>query len=136
MMYLPATSVGTVHWATAEAYAGDVIAKLLRMDWKPGQFVNVNFPDCPPEEVQGIRVTTQGMRPPGAFQPIRRVDERYVPYYWIKIQYKTGAEGASGPGTDLQAITDGEIAVTPVQLDWTAQAFKDRLKGAFGDLSL
>ena len=121
---------GTVHWATAEAYAGDVIAKLLRMDWKPGQFVNVNFPDCPPEEVQGIRVTTQGMRPPGAFQPIRRVDERYVPYYWIKIDHP---EGGHAEGNDLQAMVDRYVSVTPLQLDMTDRSALPGLEALFAE---
>ncbi len=39
-----------VHWATAEAWAGRVIEKLLGLAWRPGSFINVNFPDCPPED--------------------------------------------------------------------------------------
>lgn len=109
----------TVHWATAEAYAGLVIEKLLRMEWRPGQFVNVNFPDCLPEQVQGIRVTSQGLRPPGAFKPMKRIDERHVPYYWIKIDHP---EGGHADGNDLQAMVDNCVSVTPLQLDMTDRA--------------
>ena len=37
-----------------------------------------------------MRVTTQGRRLPGSFRPVRRVDERNFPYYWIKLAYETG----------------------------------------------
>jgi 5'-nucleotidase len=118
----------TVHWATAEAWAGKVIEKLLGMEWRPGQFVNVNFPDCPPGDVRGIRVTTQGLRPPGAFRPIRRVDERHVPYYWIKIDHP---EGGHAEGNDLQAILDNHVSVTPLQLDMTDTGALAGLKTLF-----
>lgn len=106
----------TVHWATSEAWAARVIEKLLRLEWRPGSFVNVNFPDCPPEDVRGIRVTTQGLRPPGTFRPVRRVDERHVPYYWTRIDFP---DGGHAPGNDLQAVLDKEVSVTPLQLDMT-----------------
>ena len=52
---------GEAPWATAEAYAPDVIRTLVRQpDWPAGTLVNVNFPDAPPEAVSGIRVTSQG----------------------------------------------------------------------------
>ena len=120
---------GTVHWATAEAWAGQVIEKLLGIQWRPGSFINVNFPDCPPEEVRGIRVTTQGLRPPGTFRPMRRVDERHVPYYWTKIDY---ADGGHAPGNDLQAALDREVSVTPLQLDMTDRVALAGLRGVFG----
>ena len=103
-------------WACAEAHGADIIARLLRYDWKPGTLVNVNFPDCPPQDVTGIRVTRLGQRPPGAFIPEARVDARHVPYYWVKIALP---EGGHAPGNDLQAMLDKEISITPLQLDMT-----------------
>ncbi len=120
---------GIVHWATAEAWAGQVIEKLLGMQWRPGSFINVNFPDCPPEEVRGIRVTAQGLRPPGAFRPMRRVDERHVPYYWTKIEFPVGGHA---PGNDLQAALDREVSVTPLQLNMTDTEALAGLRGVFG----
>lgn len=127
---------GHVHWDTAETYLERVLEGVLAAGFDKSTFVNVNFPPVAPDQVKGIRVAEMGLRPPGSFKPEARVDARTKPYYWIKIQYTTGAEGASGKGTDLQAIADGEISVTPVQLDWTAHPFKTRLQGAFGTLSL
>lgn len=117
-----------IHWATAEKFAPRVLEKLLEMDWQKGQFVNVNFPDCPPDEVAGMRVTRQGIRPEGAFRPIGRVDERHVPYWWIKIGFP---EGGNQPGNDLQAALDKEISITPLQLDMTDHGALDRMESLF-----
>lgn len=115
---------GDVHWSTAEKYAPTLIEKLLAVEWRPNTFVNVNFPDAPPEKVTGVRVVAQGLRPPGSFTPKRRVDERDVPYYWIKLSYK---EGDIAPGTDLEAARDLAVSICPIQLDLTSASFRKRL---------
>lgn len=121
---------GPVHWDTARRYTAPVLEKLLTCDWEPGSFVSVNFPDVPSDKVTGLRVTTQGRRLPGSFQPVRRVDERDVPYYWIKLAYQTGD---LEPGTDLAAIAENAVSITPMQLDLTAQAFRHYLGRAFAE---
>jgi 5'-nucleotidase len=120
-----------VHWATAKRFAPALLEQLLACDWEPGAFVNVNFPDAPPDKVTRTRVTTQGRRLPGSFRPVRRVDEREFPYYWIKLAYNVGELEA---GTDLHAIAENEISVTPMHLDFTANAFRRYLDRAFAGL--
>lgn len=119
---------GPVHWDTARRYAVPILDKLMTCDWEPGSFVSVNFPDAPPDKVTGTRVTSQGRRLPGSFQPARRVDERDVPYYWIKLAYQTGD---LEPGTDLHAVAENAISITPMQLDLTAHSFRHYLGRAF-----
>lgn len=119
-----------VHWETSERFLPGVIETLLGADWLQGAFVNVNVPNVPPEEVTGVRLTRQGRRPPGSFKPVRRVDERHVPYYWIKIAH---SEGGYDPETDLEAIRDKAISVTPLQLDMTSEAMRRALTAAFAD---
>jgi 5'/3'-nucleotidase len=121
---------GEVHWATAKRFGPPILARLLACDWEPGTFVNVNFPDAPPERVAGIRVTSQGRRLPGSFRPVRRVDEREFPYYWIKLTYKTGE---LQDGTDLRAIAGNEVSITPMHLDFTANEFRHYLARAFAE---
>jgi 5'-nucleotidase len=124
------TSGGEVHWDTAKRYAVPILQKLLVCDWEPGSFVNVNFPDALPEHVTGTSVTTQGQRSPGSFQPVRRVDERNVPYYWIKLAYQLGG---LEPGTDLRAISENAVSITPMQLDLTAHSFRHYLDRVLKD---
>ncbi|HYA72801.1 MAG TPA: 5'/3'-nucleotidase SurE, partial [Roseiarcus sp.] len=73
-------------------------------------------------------VTTQGRRLPGSFKPVRRVDERDFPYYWIKLTYQNGDLEA---GTDLEAIDQRAVSITPMQMDLTAASFRHYLDRAF-----
>jgi 5'-nucleotidase len=117
-----------VPWDTAERYTPIVLEALMEAEWQPNNFVNVNFPDALPDEVTGTRVTSQGQRPPGSFRPERRVDARDVPYYWIKLAYEVGGFDR---GTDLEAIRDKALSITPVQLNMTAHPFREQLEHRF-----
>jgi 5'-nucleotidase len=122
------TRRGTVPWETAEKYTPVVLERLLAVEWHPNTFVNVNFPDAMPDAVTGFRVVTQGQRPPGSFVPDGRIDGRDVPYYWIKLDYK---DGGFEPGSDLEAIRDNAIAISPIQLNMTAERFRTDLLRSF-----
>ena len=119
---------GEAIWETARRWARPVLEKLLLCDWEPNSFVNVNFPDCRPDAVAGIRVTEQGWRLPGSFRPERRIDGRAMPYYWLRLAYEIGDVD---PASDLQAMKDNMVSVTPMQLDLTAHAFRRYLLGQF-----
>lgn len=117
-----------IHWETARHYAPIVIRQLLDLEWHQGLFVNVNFPDCPLDQASGIRATTQGQRPAGSFKPVRRVDERHVPYYWIKIAFP---EGGHADGNDLQAALDRTVSVTPLRIEMTAHDMVPQVAALF-----
>ncbi len=103
-------------WETSERHLPGVIEALMAMEWPSGCFMNVNVPNVAPEAITGISVTRQGQRPPGGFLPIRRVDERTVPYFWVKI---CPQEGDLLEGTDLHAVANNRISITPMGLDLT-----------------
>ena len=68
---------GQADFAAAEKHAPDLINSLFELDqWPAGSFININFPDAPPEQVEGVRVTTQGQRLPGTFSIDSRIDAR------------------------------------------------------------
>lgn len=115
-------------WETSEKFLPEIIEKLINMEWKDGTFINVNVPNVVPEEIVGVRVTKQGRRPPGSYTPVRRVDERHVPYYWIKIAF---TKGNDHEGTDLEAIRDNAISITSLQLDMTDHKTNDELSSLF-----
>lgn len=118
---------GTARWDAARELLPALLTKLvMNEDWPTGSFLNVNFPDALPTEITGVRVTQQGQRPPGAFSIDARIDARNVPYFWVKISYP---EGEKAPDTDLHAIHDNAVSITPVQLDFTNYAWRERLKG-------
>ena len=116
------------NFAPAAAFCPDLLRKLVALqEWPAGSFININFPDVPVAEVSGVRLTTQGQRPPGSFSILRRVDARAQPYYWVKIAYTTGNEFAD---TDLHAIAHKAVAVTPIKMDFTDNAWRERLAGS------
>lgn len=107
-----------IKWATAEQFAPRVIERLLTTPWPEDVLVNVNFPDVVADEVAGIKVTTQGKRKIGDTL-LERLDPRGEPYLWIGA-LRESAE--PGEGTDLAAIADRYVSVTPVHLDMTHHA--------------
>lgn len=118
-----------IQWETAERYAPDIIRKLYPTDWADDLLINVNFPDCAPDEVAGHDVTFQGRRE-GLGEPLEeRLDPRGHPYIWIGLQ---SFGKAFAPGSDLQAIVDRKISITPVHLDLTHQDSLEKIGQALG----
>ena len=118
-----------VPWSTAEHHAGDVIRRLTAIGWPRQTLINVNFPDVPPDRVQGIAAVRQGRRKI-ADNLSERVDPRGRPYYWIGPMREEDA-AASPPDTDLGAIGEGKVSLTPINLDLTNFRALDALKQAF-----
>lgn len=116
-----------VPWATAAAYAPQIIRRLLDFGFPPGILYNVNLPDRPPDQVRGIEITTQG-RLEHALHIDERIDARGNPYFWLAYRR---AAGERVPGTDLFALESGSVSVTPLRLDLTDYKLAERLRGHF-----
>ncbi len=115
-------------WEVAERHAPELIDKLLTLDLPEGTFLNVNFPCCAPEEVKGVRVTAQGKLESG-LSVDKRTDGRGLPYYWLTFRERLSA---FADDSDLQAIGENYLSVTPLKLDLTDHAVRDRIKAALG----
>lgn len=119
-----------VPWSCAETHGPSVIGKLVETGWPDDVLINVNFPDCLPEQVKGVEVTEQGKRDLQTAALDRRIDARGNPYYWIGFRR---VRSEPSRGTDLAAIYEGRISVTPLHLNLTEYAVRDRLKAVFGE---
>jgi len=117
-------------WDTARQHGPGIIRKVLDRGIPRDVLVNVNFPDCAPDQVQGIAVTAQGKRDQEWLRIDARQDGRGNPYYWIA--FSRGPRPPSRNGTDLQALTDHWISVTPLRIDMTDEPFMTRLAELFG----
>ncbi len=105
-------TVGQEDFSAATDHGAEVTRKVLAIDWPPGVLVNINFPPA----VKGVRVTEQGFRDYGNIRMEKRTDPRGFPYYW----HSYGREPSTpGHRTDLEAMHDGMISVTPLHLDMT-----------------
>ena len=116
-----------IRWQTALAHAPGLLRRLLAAEWMPSCVMNVNFPDREPGEVAGTRVTVQGRRDPGLLQIEERRDTWGNPYYWLAFERR---RSSAAEGTDLAAVYAGYISVTPLFLDLTYQAMRERVSRA------
>ncbi len=113
------------HWSTAIKFGPDIIRRVLTPGIPRDVLINVNFPDCPPGEVKGIAVTSQGRNRQERLQIDARQDGRGNAYYWIAYVRMRGTPPADG--TDISALADNRIAVTPLRLDMTDEPFMTQL---------
>ena len=118
----------TVPFAAAEAWAERVLRPLVDFAPAPGTLINVNFPALTPEKINGIRVCRQGIRDYGRLRIVERTDPRGYNYYWFGLGPMIQTPGHS---TDLEAMDDGYVSVTPLHLDLTHEASLEGLRGRF-----
>ena len=117
---LPAMAVslaGTelTHYATAARVAARLVRRLTEDPLPADTLLNVNVPDIPFEALAGFRVARLGHRHK-AEPVIRSADPRGRPIYWVG---PPGDEEDAGPGTDFDAIRQGYVSLTPIQVDLT-----------------
>jgi 5'-nucleotidase len=117
-----------VPWAIGEKAAPDIIRKLLEMPWPRSTLFNINFPAVSTGSRPDIAITSQGRRVI-ADNMHDGVDPRGRPFYWIG---PTLEKGEAEPGTDVAAITEDKISVTPVYLDLTNVPVLAKLRDLFG----
>lgn len=119
-------------FAATKHWAAKVLAPLIAMQMAHRTLININFPALPADQVKGIRPTRQGFHDYDRGSLIEGTDPRGRPYFWFGLQ---DAEHTLDHGTDLEAIEDGYISITPLQLDLTHYAAIDTLAGVFEGVS-
>ena len=115
-------------WHTAESHAGGLISRLYDIGWPADVLLSVNFPDVPAASVTATAVTRQGRRIAGT-KIVAGTDPRNRPYYWIGA---SSPEDVAVEGTDVGALADGAISVTPLHLDLTHEEAHQALTRQLG----
>ena len=105
-----------VPFGAASAWGAKVLEKLIDAPMAERTLINVNFPAIPAEEVKGIRVVRQGFHDYARGTIVEGRDPRGYRYFWFGLDQ---IEHTLDHGTDLEAIEEGYVAVTPLQLDLT-----------------
>ena len=108
-----------VSFDAAETWGERVLRPLLDTPFAERTLVNVNFPPLAAGEVKGIRVVRQGFHDYARGSVVEGTDPRGFSYYWFGLH---GIEHTAGHATDLEAVADGFVSVTPLQLDFTHDA--------------
>ena len=106
----------TVPFAAAESWGARVLRPLVDMAFTARTLVNINFPPLAADAVKGVRVARQGFHDYSRGSIVKGTDPRGYPYYWFGLH---GVEQTPGHESDLEAIADGYIAVTPLHVDLT-----------------
>ncbi|MBO6576144.1 MAG: 5'/3'-nucleotidase SurE [Rhodothermales bacterium] len=118
---IDAVAVSYCRWtggdfAPSAVWARRIVDQVIHRGLPPGILLNVNVPDRPAHELQGVRVTRQA-RSRWEESYSERLDPFERPYYWMA---GTFVNLDDGDNTDLHAIEQGYVSVTPVQHDLTA----------------
>lgn len=115
-------------WDCAATHGAAVVRKILEVGIPKDILVNVNFPHRQPDEVTGHAITVQGRRSAELMRIEERHDGRGIPYYWLAFQR---GKFDPGRGTDLEALQQGKISITPLRLDLTDEPTLTRYAAAF-----
>ena len=116
-------------WQAAISHGAPVISALLDRGWPADCVININFPDCGADDVTGIEVTKQGFRDLHEMHAVKRVDPRGRSYYWMDFHI---FQQTLVDGTDLKAVAENRISVTPLHLDLTHYEAMSRLRKSLG----
>ena len=118
-----------VPFEAAAAWGERVLRPLLDAPLEPRSLVNINFPAGPADAVKGIKIVQQGLRDYGRLQIVTNRDPRGYDYHWFALG---PTEETPAHATDLEAVQDGYIAVTPLHLDLTHRPSLAMLGALYG----
>ncbi|MGD2161902.1 MAG: 5'/3'-nucleotidase SurE [Anaerolineales bacterium] len=106
---------GELDYSTAASLASTIIPQIMHEMNSMKSVFNMNFPAAPSEEIKGIAITRLGLR---VYRDalIERKDPRGRSYYWIGGEAPTGV---ADPGTDIWALANHYVSITPLSLDLT-----------------
>jgi 5'-nucleotidase len=113
---VPEGHIGQIDFCPAARAASIAVQNVIAHGLPADTLLNVNVPFLKHDEMRGFRITRQGLRVYHS-RLDERIDPRGRPYYWIGGDAPTGV---SESGTDVGALTEGYVSVTPLQLDLTA----------------
>ena len=108
--------IGEIDYQPAAHAARKVVQHAINNSLPKETLLNVNVPFMVKEQLRGFRLTRQGLRVYHS-RLDERTDPRGRPYYWIGGDAPTGVPER---GTDVGALADKFVSVTPLQLDLTA----------------
>ena len=116
------------HFETAAHVASELVRKIRKAPFPSDVVLNVNVPDIPLDELQGVRATRLGFR-----HKSEQILEDKDPYgrsiYWVG---PAGEGQDAGDGTDFYAVERGFASVTPLKVDLTRHEAVDDLSAWLG----
>ncbi len=103
------------HYTTAAQVALDLVNRYRKQALPQAMLLNVNVPDVPYAELKGMETTRLGKRHK-AEPVVKALSPRGETLYWVGA---AGAAQDAGAGTDFHAVAQGQVSITPLQVDLT-----------------
>ncbi len=112
-------------------YAADFISRfvnnIVQINFPKKTILNINIPAVDAEEITGIQITKLGTRMyTDTYE--KRIDPRGKTYYWLAGEFIKSEEEE---GTDITAIRNNKISITPVTFEMTHKSIMPELEMAF-----
>ncbi|MFK7893573.1 MAG: 5'/3'-nucleotidase SurE [Granulosicoccus sp.] len=103
------------YYLTAAKVTGNIVNHLNAAPLPRDTILNINVPDLPFNQLKGLKATRLGTRHPSQ-KSTRLSSPRGETLFWIG---NAGDVADDGPGTDFDAVKEGYVSVTPLQIDLT-----------------
>ena len=116
-------------FARAAVHARAIVERAIELEITPGMVLNVNIPRLDRGEPRGVKVVPQSTKP-WTDTYDRRTDPRGRAYFWLTDQ---GDREPEEHPTDLSALRDGYITITPLQYDLTQYAQLQQLSARWAE---
>ena len=111
-------------FSSAVAFIKKLLKFIPQVKFPDRTLLNINVPALPLSEIAGIEITTLGVRPYNDYF-VKRIDPRGRTYYWLAGE---AIEENELPGTDVYAVRNNQISITPVTIHMTNQKMLPELK--------
>jgi 5'-nucleotidase len=112
------------HYDTAGKVAVELVQRFMTQTNSHPWLLNVNVPDVPYEQLQGMEVTRLGKRHK-AEPVIKSSNPHGQPVYWVGA---AGKAQDAGEGTDFFATSQRRVSITPLQIDLTQYTQLDAVR--------
>ena len=129
-VYATEGSGDDIPFEAAAVWGERVVRALLSVPDTAKTLVNVNFPALPAEQIKGMKVARQGFYDVDRTRIVKATDPRGYDYFWFGLHHSD----AFGQESDLSAIAEGYISVTPLHFDLTHDASLASLESAVANI--
>ncbi len=133
LLGIPSIAVSLVgkeyaYYETAARVATGLVQRFAEQKHGQPWLLNVNVPDVPYEQLQGVEVTRLGKRHKA--EPVVKASNPHgETVYWVGA---AGKAQDAGEGTDFHALGQQRVSVTPLQIDLTQYGQLDAVRGWIG----
>ena len=107
----------TMDYEGAAIFIAALVQEIKDKRLPPGVFLNINIPALPREQIRGVMITKQDLRSTRQFYE-KKADPAGAPYYWPSYKHLEPDKER----TDIWALKNGYISITPLQIDQTASS--------------